>query len=225
MSSISKTQIDRLGERLREGPVSDKDLRELEDYCQSFAEAYDEVAKVIADVLSGTMFELTGRRRKTPFSIIEKLRREKKMKLSRMQDITGCRVVVADVTEQDHVVQRLSGAFATRPKVVDRRREPSNGYRAIHVIPTIGDKTVEIQVRTKLQDLWAQQSEVMSDRTDPRIKYGAGDPDAQSLLLHNSKWIADIEKAEQELADRKTRLAQNLKKLNEIIKSLPRRVN
>jgi hypothetical protein len=39
MKSISKTQIDQLGDRLRKGEASDKDIRLLEDYRLSFAEA------------------------------------------------------------------------------------------------------------------------------------------------------------------------------------------
>lgn len=221
MSSTSKTQINRLGERLKRGEVSEADLRELDAYRESFAEAYEEV---VSTLRKATGLEPTGRPRKTPFAIIEKLHRESTLQLSRMQDVAGCRVVVADISEQDRVVELLTRAFG-KAKIVDRRERPSHGYRAVHVIATARNKIVEIQVRTELQDLWAQQSEVMSDRTDPRIKYGGGDPDAQGLLLHNSKWIADIEKAEQELADRKARLVENMKGLNKIFEALPRRAN
>lgn len=152
------------------------------------------------------------------------------MRLSRMQDIAGCRMVVADIVEQDLLVESLARAFA-KVKVYDRRERPSHGYRAVHVIAMAQNKPVEIQVRTELQHLWAEQSEKMSD-SDPRIKYGGGDPDAQGLLLTNSTWIADIEKEEQalaerkqELAERKGRLLKNLKNLNEIIAALPQRVN
>lgn len=221
MTSISKKQVDRLGDRLRKGQVSDADLRLLDAYRQSFAEAYEQVVRAIR---SATGIVATGRPAKTKFSIIEKLRREKTMHLTQMQDIAGCRVVVDGIQKQDQVVESLTRALRN-VRVVDRRSEPSHGYRAVHLIAKVRDKLVEIQVRSELQDLWAQQSEIMSDTTDPRIKYGGGDRDAQELLSTNSKWIAQIEEAEKELVVRKAGLAQNLKKLNEIFRNVPRKVN
>jgi hypothetical protein len=55
------------------------------------------------------------------------------------------------------------------------------------------DKAVEIQVRTELQNLWAQLSEVMSDVWDPAIKYGGGHANAQRLLAVTSGNIASLE--------------------------------
>ena len=195
MTQASKAQIDRLGERLREGAVSENDLRELDAYRESFAEAYDEV---IAKIRSATGFEPTGRPRKTPFSILDKLRREKTMKLSQMQDIAGCRVVVASIPKQDRFVEDLAHEFA-KARVVDRRQRPSHGYRAVHVIVRVLDKAVEIQVRTELQNLWAQLSEVMSDVFDPTIKYGGGDANFQRALLLTSGYIANLEEWEKTL--------------------------
>ncbi len=191
MSSPSKGQIDRLGERLREGPVSENDLRELDAYRESFTEAYDEV---VTKVRSATGLEPTGRG-KTQGSIVQKLRREKLMQLSRMQDIAGCRLVVAGIPEQDHVVADLVLAFADAT-VMDRRHRPSHGYRAVHVIAKVIGRAIEIQVRTELQNLWAQLSEVMSDRWDPAIKYGGGDAGAQQLLVVTSGNIASLEEWE-----------------------------
>ncbi|HEV2233484.1 MAG TPA: hypothetical protein VGV68_08800 [Terriglobia bacterium] len=235
MTSISKSQIDQLGERLRKGEVSDDDLRRLDSYRESFAEAYHEV---VAAVRTATGLEPTGRARKTPFSIIEKLRREKTMKLSQMQDVAGCRIVIADLPEQNRIVERLSGAFS-KAKVIDRRQRPSHGYRAVHVIATAGGKIVEIQVRTELQNLWAQLSEVFADRIDARIKYGAGNRGIQDVLSRISESVANVEGVEgergdnkplrpnagDELDDRKAQLRQSLREIKEIIEALPRKVS
>ena len=221
MNLISKSQIDRLGERLKRGDLSDEDLRELDVFRESFASAYREV---VATVRSATGLEPTGRDRKTSFSIVEKLRRQETMHLSQIQDIAGCRAVVADITEQDKVVELLTRAFA-KAKVIDRRQRPSHGYRAVHIIAAVRNKPVEIQVRTELQNLWAQQSEVMADVSDPRIKYGSGDPDALELLSSHSRQIADLEKEERELAKRKADFVKRMKALNKIFNDLPRRVN
>jgi hypothetical protein len=41
MTELSKTQIDKLGERLRKGNVTEDDLRLLDEYRLSFSEAYE----------------------------------------------------------------------------------------------------------------------------------------------------------------------------------------
>lgn len=223
MKSLSKTQVDQLGNRLRKGDISENDLRLLDAYRESFAEAYEEV---LGTIRSSTGIAPTGRPAKTRFAIIEKLRREKTMQLSRVQDIAGCRIVVSDIQRQDEVVEQLKHAFG-KVKVTDRRRKPSHGYRAVHVIATARNKSVEIQVRTELQDLWAQQSEVLADRVDARIKYGGGNPALQEILSLYSGYVADVETVEGERGsdDRKADLRQSLDELTKIFQTMPRRVN
>ena len=89
-------------------------------------------------------------RLKTVNTIIEKLRREK-MRLAEMQDIAGLRIV---------------------------GRHPRHGYRAVHVIPEVDGFLVEIQVRTRLQDSWAQGMERLADQ--------AGRADIEVVLLSAS---------------------------------------
>lgn len=80
---LSKTQIDRLGDRLRRGPIDEADLRLLDSYRKSFADAYDHVIRVIREPLN---LAPTGRPAKSTTSIIEKLKRES-IRLSQIQDI------------------------------------------------------------------------------------------------------------------------------------------
>jgi len=40
---ISKTQLDRLGDRLRKGDISEADLRLLDQFRRSFSDAYETV--------------------------------------------------------------------------------------------------------------------------------------------------------------------------------------
>ncbi len=191
VTPTSKTQIDQLGDRLRKGEASDEDVRLLEDYRLSFAEAYEEV---IASIQRAVQLQPTGRPAKLTSSIIAKLRREK-TRLSRMQDIAGCRVVVRCVLAQDQVIERLRGELPGA-KVIDRRKQPSNGYRAVHLIATARNKLIEIRVRTELQHLWAQLSEKLADAGDPAIKYGGGDFVVRQLLSGLSDIIAGFEELE-----------------------------
>lgn len=195
MTSLSNTQIDRLGDRLREGSLTESDLRLLDDYRRSFGEAYETVVRTLS---KGLKFEPTGRPAKSTSSLIEKLRRES-IRLSQVQDITGCRIVVADVAKQERVVAALLVVWPGA-SVIDRRAHPSHGYRAVHAIAKTSGKLVEIQIRTLLQHLWAELSEKLSDVVDPTIKYGGGHDAIRRMLAVTSVSVARLEGLEQGIA-------------------------
>lgn len=48
---ISKTQIDRLGDRLRQGNITEADLRLLDEYRRTFTDAYEVVIGTIRRTL------------------------------------------------------------------------------------------------------------------------------------------------------------------------------
>lgn len=187
---VSKTQIDRLGERLKGDPHTESDLRLLDDYRRSFGEAYEAVVRTLRQ--RGKF--PTGRLAKSTVSIVEKLRRES-IRLSQMQDIAGCRLVVGNVVEQEQCVATLIADFPGA-SVIDRRDNPSYGYRAVHIIAEISGKPIEIQVRTPLQHLWAEVSEKSSDVLDPTIKYGGGSESWRNFLTKSSASVATYEEFE-----------------------------
>src|SRR3989344_3551349 len=187
---LSKSQIDHLGDRLRAGSLNENDLRTLDAYRRSFSEAYETIVGVLRERL---LLEPTGRPAKSTSSILEKLHRES-IRLSQMQDIAGCRVVVADTTRQMSVATSICNTFA-KTTLTDRRTNPSHGYRAVHVIIQHLDKLIEIQIRSILQHLWAELSEKLSDK-DPGIKYGKGKVETQQALIKISDFIKNIEENE-----------------------------
>ena len=183
----SRAQVDKLGERLKAGPTTEADLRLLDEYRLTFAAAYQSVLKQI----TGLGLRATGRSAKTNKAIVEKLRRES-IRLSQIQDIAGCRVVVPAVATQDEEVARICGAVPN-PLQIDRRRQPSHGYRAVHVVASPSGMSVEIQIRTAWQHLWAETSEKLADTLDPAIKYGQGPAHVRAQLQRWSVVIADWE--------------------------------
>lgn len=191
---LSKTQVDRLGDRLKRGSYAEDDLRALDSYRRTFGAPYSEVVEALLRL----KLEPTGRPAKSTESLVEKLRRES-IRLVQVQDIAGCRVVVADMTEQDQLVTRLCSIFPGA-SVVDRRLNPSYGYRAVHVIPEIAGKLIEIQVRTSMQHLWAETSERLSDQIDKDLKYGGGPEDFRYLLAESSGVVAQYEEVYQRYA-------------------------
>lgn len=188
---LSKTQIDRLGERLKKGSPTEADLIALDEYRRSFGGTYETVVQTIRNRLQ---LQPTGRPAKSTRSLIEKLNRES-IRLSQVQDVAGCRIVVTDVTNQDKVVASLFDVFP-KTSVVDRRTEPKFGYRAVHVIPKLSGKLIEIQIRTSFQHFWAELSEKFSDMIDPSIKYGGGSQKIRDLLIKISSTGVSIERME-----------------------------
>jgi len=97
-----------------------------------------------------------------------------------MQDIAGSRIV-ADMTrlERDVLASEIRDTLASTIgpiPVIDRRRKPSHGYRAVHIVVTRDGRLIELQVRTRLQNQWAQIVERLGDSWGRQIRYG-GAPD------------------------------------------------
>lgn len=134
-TSLSNTQIDRLGNRLKGQSLTEDDIRVLDEYRRSFGSAYESVVRIVREELH---LEPTGRPAKSTSSLREKLNRES-IRLVQVQDIAGCRVVEVDVVEQDRVVAALRAALGDAT-VIDRRATPSYGYRAVHVVAKVSGK-------------------------------------------------------------------------------------
>jgi ppGpp synthetase/RelA/SpoT-type nucleotidyltranferase len=183
---VNKSDLDRLGDRLR-GGISPEDLTFLDTYRRGFRNAYDSVVDRVRAELG---LEASGRPAKSTPAIVDKLCRSS-MRLTQMQDIAGCRVVVPDIPAQDWVIARLDQMFDAT--VIDRRVKPSNGYRAVHVVVREVGLPVEVQVRTDLQHVWAESSEKLADAFGSQLKYGGGPKEIRELLDDFSKMIGDFE--------------------------------
>jgi ppGpp synthetase/RelA/SpoT-type nucleotidyltranferase len=98
-----------------------------------------------------------------------------------------------DRNEQDGMVERLVGLFQST-EVVDRRTNPSFGYRAVHVIAHEHGYPVEIQVRTGLQNAWAQVFERLADALGRQIRYGEppDEPDKEFVEGVTGQTVVDF---------------------------------
>jgi hypothetical protein len=178
---ISRTQLDKLGRRLaQDKPISDDDYELLHLAAGMYQAELDAVEERLRDV----GFQATTRV-KTTGTLVDKLRRTN-LSLGSIQDFAGARIVIDGTRQdQDQAVDRIMEAFQTCPRApqkVDRRAQPSHGYRAVHVIVYTDAVPVEIQIRTKMQDAWAQISEKLGDIWGRGLRYGQG-PDQPDQLL------------------------------------------
>jgi hypothetical protein len=184
---VSRSALDRLGYRLAQSEVvADGDLEEL----SSIVAAYQEQLDQVEQQLISFGFAATTRV-KTIGTLVEKLQREHGMRLSQVQDVAGARIVVQDQTAQDEATTRLTEAFSAQghsSKASDRRGNPSHGYRAVHLIVTVDRIPIEIQIRTELQDTWAQIMERLADRWGRGIRYGEP-PESPELVLGSDKIV------------------------------------
>lgn len=132
---------------------------------------------------------VTAQRTKRLQSIVSKLIDRPEMKLTQMQDIAGCRVVL------DHLpaVRELQRIYETLPTkhmftgakdYIDSPR--ASGYRSLHLkyrfhgtgkTKDWNDLKVEIQIRTQLQHRWATAVEAAGTFTKQALKSSKGEQD------------------------------------------------
>lgn len=137
-------------------------------------------------------------RLKTSTAIVAKLQRGTGS-LPTMQDIAGARIVVPDLSSQDAATAVVRGIFDSDEISLKDSREDGDehGYRAIHVVARMDGRIVEVQIRTRWQDRWAQVVEGIDAGVgkalkeqfdaDPSevfdLKHGVGPDDLRTWLL------------------------------------------
>lgn len=195
----SKNNVNRIGEILR-------DIRKVEENSKEEREAFEtfnnwrashaypmhiitkdirRLAKVISH--DATCFQRLKRAR----AIIIKLLRFKEMKLSRIEDIGGCRVIMPNVELARTVAESYISKNKRHKRIKSREKNYINlpkedGYRSIHLVYSyysrnkvgaiFNGKIIEIQIRSQLQHIWATALETNDLFNHQRIKFGQGDP-------------------------------------------------
>jgi ppGpp synthetase/RelA/SpoT-type nucleotidyltranferase len=159
-----------LGESLRSGEFGS--LPWQEDALMGYQEMCEATEATVRKILENAFPDLKiYSRTKTSKSITEKLIRSPNMKLSRMDDPVGLRLVKnVTLAEQDLLANQLLNLVNVK-QIKDRRIHDSNGYRALHIIARTELIHVEIQVRTTLQDEWAFMFEQLADSWGRQIRY------------------------------------------------------
>lgn len=127
---------------------------------------------------------IVAQRLKRLASIVGKLQRFPTMDLWRMQDLGGCRVIVDSIEQVEEVVCDLKNAGFHHQFVGENNyiaNPKSSGYRSYHLKYKYhsdrqdtynNNMRVEIQVRTKLQHIWATAVEMMDMIAGSSLKSG-----------------------------------------------------
>jgi putative GTP pyrophosphokinase len=145
------------------------------------------LTKVTMSVRSAVKTErctvIVGQRLKRLPRIVRKLHRQQEERgeashLARLEDIGGCRAVLADGDELQRVLKRLRknwGPAIKRERDYIAHPKPI-GYRAVHVVVLRDDRRIEVQLRTQQQQFWADQIERVDARLGLNLKDGNGPP-------------------------------------------------
>lgn len=167
-------ELNALGRRLAAGDPSREDLDAFQAYRRTFREVLDLVEAELWNLAPGVHALQIGARRKAASSVIPKLRRKPDVRLAEMQDIAGARIVVPSLVEVDAVHSQIDAGQVEW--VSDyRERAVKYGYRALHVVlQPIAGKLVELQIRTQVQNEWANTSEFLAHRFGLPVKSGRG---------------------------------------------------
>lgn len=177
---ISKRKIDLIGEKCRTGKsLHDDEFNQLLTWRNSFSSILDYYYSKLKTNISVQDAITVARRLKRIESINLKLSRFSTMRLSTLQDIAGLRVVLTDSVALDKAFSTLRGLPSrnTLKRVDNYHQNPKvDGYRGVHLIyQNESSKLIEIQLRTKLEHIWATAVETYGELQSTSFKTGEGD--------------------------------------------------
>ncbi|MEK6894155.1 MAG: RelA/SpoT domain-containing protein [Nanoarchaeota archaeon] len=214
--NYSKNNVDRIGEILRGNKKLEYSQEQLEafntfnNWRASHAYPLHIIMKNIKKIsLSICPEAICVQRLKRVKSIIIKLNRFPEMKLSRIEDIGGCRIVMPNVDLARKLMEQYISKNKRHKRIKSREKNYINypkpdGYRSIHLVYSyysinkVGEvfngKIIEIQIRSKLQHVWATALETVDLFSHQRIKFGSGDPNWKYFFRLVSSAFALMEK-------------------------------
>ncbi len=133
---------------------------------------------------------IVAQRLKRMPTIIDKLRRYPAMKLTTMQDIGGVRAILNSTEDVFSLRDNYLNNVQFSHELVDQKdyiKYPRSeyGYRSVHliyryknkIVPYYDNLRIEMQIRTKLQHIWATAVETMGTFLGQALKSRQGDQD------------------------------------------------
>jgi hypothetical protein len=153
---------------------------------------------------------IVAQRLKRFFSIVQKLRRFKAMKLSTMQDIAGLRAVVHTLQQVRTLTNSYLNAdkFTFKHELVTQRdyieAPKESGYRGVHLVYRYNNRAkrsrhwngllIELQIRTRLQHIWATAVETLGTFLDHALKASEGPEEWLNFFSLTGSAFAHLEK-------------------------------
>lgn len=193
---FTRHQLDRMGQALigTDPFLRNKALPEIQAWRETHFYVLQELNKLLLSFFESEniSYEVSSMRIKRMTSIESKLRNNagKSTKLGGLQDIGGIRFVFSSIEKLDKTVRLLDGFVPDGFDAVRSRNYVDNpkesGYRSVHYVYKYKSEnsvydgvSIELQVRTKLQHVWAMAVETASLISQTTLKADIQD---------NSEW-------------------------------------
>lgn len=211
--NYSKSRINKAGDILISSSSSQDELNSAIDVLTNWRSSHSFPLHTFAVRLKRVSKQidslaLVSRRLKRVSSILNKLKRDQtsEMKMSRMQDVGGCRSVLPNIDKVNELVESYEKNRGLRHKLSNKKDYIKNpkpdGYRSIHLVyKYYSDKNkaydgllIEIQIRTNLQHYWATAVETVDHFTRQAIKSNEGEKEWMDFFRLVSSAFANMEK-------------------------------
>jgi hypothetical protein len=166
---LTPSRLDKIGKHLAAGEETPDDLELLNAFQAHVVRATADVFPRISELAGCLGSDLTQRPRKQRQSIQRKLKREK-TRLHTMQDLAGCRIITNSALLSGMILNEVQARYVGDVCVLNSVK---TGYSAIHYIIRRHDLCYEVQIRTDIQQAWADLSESFDEKY-PGVKYGDG---------------------------------------------------
>ncbi|AIT09105.1 hypothetical protein LO80_03400 [Candidatus Francisella endociliophora] len=189
---ISKKQVEKAGKVLKGRKDIDMSFDEAFSIMSEWRSRHDvslsHIYKTIKDIsIKIDPSSYFGARLKREESITAKLRKISTLRLDKMQDIAGCRVIASNIDSLNKIrseLLKIENITERDDYIYDPNKYRYDGYKSIHFIykhrdPNLvfNNKTVEIQLRTSIQHYWATTVEIIDIFEDQDLKSGGGSPE------------------------------------------------
>lgn len=186
----SKGDINRAGDAIREGELNAVGTTHVDAWRAAHRYILNTFQSILRNKARGKHIDI-AQRLKRRITIIDKLLREPKMLLSRMDDVAGCRLIFSSLDELHSFRERFhkSRFNHRRRNELDKydyiKKPKSLGYRGIHDIYEYDANSIkgraykglllELQYRTRCQHAWATTVEIITHLTGFEPKFNRGD--------------------------------------------------
>lgn len=200
MVALSKSKVDKAGLALSKNKFKDEiDFIELEDvfdeyrkaHLQPLTETTLEIQRLLAGY--GGSYYIAQRLKRKP-QIVRKLQRLS-VRLTQLQDIGGCRIIVQKNKDVDALFEYLksesdksSSLNIVRTTDYREKGRDDTGYRALHIMLERDGRSLELQVRSRIQHYWAESIERTSVIYGYHLKEKEGDPE----IIEYFKVLSDV---------------------------------
>jgi ppGpp synthetase/RelA/SpoT-type nucleotidyltranferase len=177
----SKSRVNRAGDNVRAGTPTDEDLATIEAWRAAHRAVLNTFQAILRNRTRGTGITV-AQRHKRKRTIFDKLRRFQRMKLSRMDDVAGCRLIFRNTHDlyqfrSEFHKARFDHKHRNDLDRYDYIKTPKEtGYRGIHDVyeydvrsevgRALAGLYVEIQYRTLVQHAWATAVELIGFVTE-----------------------------------------------------------